>query len=165
MATYAIGDIQGCFDTLQRLLDRIEFNPDEDQLWVVGDLVNRGPRSLEVLRWAKSLGDSLVTVLGNHDFHLLGLVAGLRKKKSKDTLGPILEAEDGVELIEWLRHRPMIHQQDGFVMVHAGLHPKWSLENAVELAAEVETMLRSDDWMSEFAAVYGKHKSLEWILD
>lgn len=140
MATYAIGDIQGCFRTLHRLLKRIGYGP-EDRLWLVGDLINRGPRSLEVLRWARAQGERVTTVLGNHDLHLLGRAHGFRPAKSRDTLDGILDAPDRDELVDWVRSRPLLHQEDPFVLVHAGLLPSWSLEDAGRLAREVESVL------------------------
>ncbi|MCG8416725.1 MAG: symmetrical bis(5'-nucleosyl)-tetraphosphatase [Proteobacteria bacterium] len=153
MATYAIGDIQGCYDSLQVLLEQIQFDPRHDRLWLAGDLVNRGPKSLEVLRWACDLGDRAVTVLGNHDVHLLLRVAGVSGKKKRDTLKQILKAPDRDELIEWLRHRPLIHAEDGYAMVHAGLHPTWSVAEAQRLAGEVTAILRADDWRFRISAI------------
>jgi bis(5'-nucleosyl)-tetraphosphatase (symmetrical) len=141
VAIYAIGDVQGCHHTLQRLLDQIRFDPDADRLWLVGDLVNRGPRSLEVLRWARSLGERLTVVLGNHDLHLLGRAFGTRPAKRHDTLDAVLEAPDREELIQWLRSRPLLHREGPFVLVHAGLLPSWTFEQAAELAREVEAAL------------------------
>lgn len=141
MSTYAIGDIQGCSETLRRLVDRIEFDATRDRLWLVGDLVNRGPRSLEVLRWAREQGDRLFTVLGNHDLHLLGRAFGTRAPKSRDTLDEVLEASDREDLIHWLRQRPLLHREGAFALVHAGLLPAWTLERAGTLAREVETVL------------------------
>lgn len=155
MATYLIGDIQGCFDTLQRLLQQIRFEPTRDRLWLVGDLVNRGPRSLQVLRWARDLGDRIVAVLGNHDLHLLLRVVGAARKKKRDTLDKALNARDRDALIHWLRHRPLIHVEGGFAMVHAGLHPAWSIPDAVALADEVSSMLRADDWRTRIADIQG----------
>ena len=141
MPTYAIGDIQGCYRTLRRLLKRIRFDDGGDRLWLVGDLVNRGPRSLKVLRWVREQGDRVTTVLGNHDLHLLGRAYETRAPKSRDTLDPVLEAPDRTELIDWLRRRPLLHREGEFVLLHAGLLPSWSLERAAELAREVETIL------------------------
>lgn len=151
MATYAIGDIQGCYDSLQRLLDRIEFDPGRDRVWLVGDLVNRGPRSLEVLRWAQGLGDRVVAVLGNHDLYLLLRAAGATKKKELDTLDAVLAAPDCKQLIDWLRRRPFIHREAGHTLVHAGLHPAWSLAEAVSLASEVQALLCAADWRDRIA--------------
>jgi bis(5'-nucleosyl)-tetraphosphatase (symmetrical) len=146
VATYAIGDIQGCYDSLQRLLDCIEFDPTRDRLWLVGDLVNRGPKSLEVLRWARALGDRVVAVLGNHDLYLLLRAAGATKKKSLDTLDPVLAARDRDQLIDWLRRLPFVHREHGFTLVHAGLHPAWTSAEAMSLGNEVQTLLRAADW-------------------
>lgn len=145
MATYAIGDIHGCFDTLQRLLRRIQYDPRQDRLWLVGDLVNRGPRSLDVLRWASELGDRAVIVLGNHDFHLLGRAAGVSEAKRRDSLDEVLNAPDCYDLLEWLLARPLLHREDGWAMVHAGLFPSWSLDKAERLAREAEEWLRSSE--------------------
>lgn len=142
MATYAIGDIQGCFRTLHRLLERIHYDPEQDRLWLVGDLVNRGPQSLEVLRWVRAQGDRVTTVLGNHDLHLLGRAFGTREAKQSDTLDGVLEAPDRQDLIEWLRGRPLLHREGPFVLVHAGLLPAWTLEEAQQLAREAEAALR-----------------------
>lgn len=155
MATYAIGDIQGCFDSLQRLLQRIAFDPAQDRLWQVGDLVNRGPDSLATLRWAKGRGDSLVTVLGNHDLHLLAVAAGAESPRRSDTFHDVLDAPDRDELLDWLRRRPLMHVENGFALVHAGLLPQWSVARARELAAEVETVLRGDNYRDFFAHMYG----------
>jgi len=142
MATYAIGDIQGCFNTLKALLKRFRFDPNLDRIWLVGDLVNRGPRSLEVLRWAAGLGDRVTAVLGNHDLHLMGRAAGVRAPKSHDTLNGILEAPDRETLLGWLASRPLLHREGPFLLVHAGLLPSWSPSHARSLAQEVETQLR-----------------------
>ncbi|MEL0081472.1 MAG: symmetrical bis(5'-nucleosyl)-tetraphosphatase, partial [Gammaproteobacteria bacterium] len=147
MATWAIGDIQGCFDELVELLDKIEFRPERDRLWLVGDLVNRGPKSLETLRFVRGLGAAAIAVLGNHDFHLLAVAAGVGKQHKRDTLDPVLKAHDRDTLIDWLRHRPLLHHDKelGYLMVHAGLAPGWDLPTAKRCAMEVESALRSDD--------------------
>ena len=143
MATYAIGDLHGCFATLKRLLAHIRFSPRQDRLWLVGDLVNRGPRSLAVLRWAATLDpDRLVVVLGNHDLHLLGRAAGLVKERRRDTLDEILEASDRDDLLRWLTHRPLFHREGDFALVHAGLLPDWTVEQAAAHARELESELR-----------------------
>lgn len=142
MATYAIGDVHGCFDTLQALLRRLEYDAHQDRLWFVGDLVNRGPRSLATLRWAADQGDRIVTVLGNHDLHLLARAAGTSEAKRRDSLDEILHAADRDDLLAWLVSRPLLHRQDGWCLVHAGLFPEWTLEQAEELARETETALR-----------------------
>jgi bis(5'-nucleosyl)-tetraphosphatase (symmetrical) len=144
MSTYVIGDIQGCHETLMRLVQRIRFDPRTDRLWFVGDLVNRGPQSLEVLRWVRGLGEAAITVLGNHDLHLLALADGLRKAKRRDTLQQVLDAPDRNELIHWLRHRPLLHREPPYLLVHAGLMPSWTEEHAEELARDVQETLRSE---------------------
>lgn len=145
MATYAVGDVQGCFATLERLLARVGFDPGADRLWLVGDLVNRGPRSLEVLRFARGLGDRAAVVLGNHDVHLLARAAGLARRKRFDTLDDVLAAPDRDELLGWLRARPLLHREAGHVMVHAGLLPGWTIDDAAARAREVEALLAAGD--------------------
>lgn len=157
MATYAIGDIQGCFDEFRQLLDKIDFKPSRDQLWLTGDLVNRGPKSLDVLRYVRKHEASIVTVLGNHDLHLLAVAAGEAKRKKLDTLDEILAAPDRDSLLDWLVRRPLLHQDKkvGFVMLHAGLAAQWTLRQAAECAQEVETALRSNRPQKFFAHMYG----------
>ncbi len=130
MATYAIGDVQGCFATFCRLLEQLAFVPGQDRLWLVGDVVNRGPQSLEMLRWLVEHDSHVTCVLGNHDLHLLGVALGHRRLKGRDTLQPILDAPDRDDLLDWLRRRPLLHAEGDWVLVHAGLHPSWSLEEA-----------------------------------
>ena len=144
MATYAIGDVQGCFGSLMTLLETLRFDVARDRLWFTGDLVNRGPRSLETLRFVRALGDRAITVLGNHDLHLLGVACGSRRLKSGDTILDVLAAPDRDDLIAWLRRRPLLHRdaERGITMVHAGLPPQWTLETARACAAAVETELR-----------------------
>ena len=154
MATYAIGDIQGCMGALHRLLDHIKFDQAQDRLWFVGDLVNRGPDSLEVLRFVKNLGTSAVTVLGNHDIHLLALWSQITQPGRKDTLQPILSAPDVEELLNWLRFRPLLHAENGFVMIHAGILPSWSITQATALAREVEEALQRDNFQEVLPAIY-----------
>lgn len=154
MARYAIGDIQGCMDSLERLLALLALDPARDALWLVGDLVNRGPRSLDVLRWARAHEATVTCVLGNHDLHLLARAAGSSAKK-RDTLDDVLAAPDRDELIEWLRHRPLVHVEDRWIMVHAGLHPSWTAEQARRLAAELEAELRGPSWRELLAAMEG----------
>lgn len=146
MSTYAIGDIQGCFSELRDLLALVQFNADQDTLWFTGDLVNRGPKSLEVLRFVRDLGGRHVSVLGNHDLHLLAVAYGVRALHRGDTLEPVLQAPDRDDLIDWLRHRPLLHYDkvNGYVMSHAGLAPSWTLRQAREVAREVETVLQGD---------------------
>lgn len=143
MATYAIGDIHGCFKTLQKLLHKIRFDRRQDRLWLVGDLVNRGPRSLAVLRWAVEQGDRIVVVLGNHDLHLLARAAGAAAPKRRDSVEDVLGAPDRDDLVAWLRTRPLLHREGGFTLVHAGLFPEWTPQQAAELARETEAALRN----------------------
>jgi len=154
MATYAIGDIQGCRNALRRLLDHIKFDQAHDCLWFVGDLVNRGPHSLDVLRFVKQLGSSAVAVLGNHDIHLLALWSQITQPGRKDTLQPILSAPDADELLHWLRFRPLLYADKGFVMIHAGMLPSWSIDQATALAHEVEAALQGDNFQNVLPAIY-----------
>ncbi len=154
MATYAIGDIQGCLGALQRLLEHVKFDQAQDRLWFVGDLVNRGPQSLEVLRFVKQLGTSAVTVLGNHDIHLLAIWKQVTHPGRKDTLQPILSATDADELLHWLRFRPLLHVEDGYAMIHAGMLPSWSMAQAIALAREVEDALQRDNFREILPAIY-----------
>ena len=156
MATYAIGDIQGCFDELTNLLETIGFNKD-DTLWLCGDLVNRGPKSLETLRFIKQLGHQAVSVLGNHDLHLLAIHNGAIKKKKSDTLNAILNAPDRDELMDWLQKQPLLHSDTAlnFTMVHAGIPPNWSINKAQRLASEVESVLHSPLAKTFFDHMYG----------
>lgn len=157
MATYAIGDVQGCFEPLQRLLQKIQFNPLQDTLWFTGDLVNRGPQSLEVLRFVAGLGENHQTVLGNHDLHLLAVAAGVRRENPSDTLHEILTAPDKDALLQWLRMRPLLvrHEKLNYAMTHAGLAPAWTLAQAAALAQEVEKVLRGDHAHQFFENMYG----------
>ena len=155
MATYAIGDLQGCFSALERLLIKIAFSPARDHLWFVGDLVNRGPRSLAVMRFVKSLGGQAVCVLGNHDLHLLKVALGLSHQLKGDTLDELLAAPDREPLLDWLRHQPLIHAEDEYVMVHAGLLPDWNVKRALELGGEVEQALRGPRYQALMENLYG----------
>jgi len=155
MAIYAVGDVQGCYAELARLLEDIRFDPAQDKLWLVGDLVNRGPGSLEVLRLIKSLGDNAITVLGNHDLHLLAVAEGVGELHRTDTLDEILKAPDRDELLHWLRNQRLLHAEGGYVLVHAGLLPQWSVAQAESLAREVETALRGDDYATFLERMYG----------
>ena len=162
MAIYAIGDIQGCFASLEKLLDKIEFNKAQDTLWFAGDLVNRGPDSLSTLRFVKALGDGAITVLGNHDLHLLAIAADHKNTRDK-SLKKILKAKDGPELIHWLRNRPLIHHDDelGFTMAHAGIYPRWSLKRALEYAEELHQVLQGDQYLDFIHHMYG-NKPKKW---
>jgi bis(5'-nucleosyl)-tetraphosphatase (symmetrical) len=155
LATYAIGDIQGCFDSFRRLLDRCGFDPASDRLWLVGDLVNRGPRSLETLRFVRNLGPAAITVLGNHDLSLLMAAEGFGKRGKGDTFEHVLDAPDCEELLYWLRHQPLCHAEGGFCLVHAGLLPQWTVSQARSLAAEVEMALTGPDWRELMANMWG----------
>lgn len=155
MPTYVIGDLQGCHVALQKLLDTFSFNPVKDKIWLVGDLVNRGTGSAEVLRWAMSLGDALVAVLGNHDLHALAVAAGYVPLHRSDTIQDILDAPDREVLLTWLRHRPLAHLERGHLMVHAGLLPQWTAQQAIALAAEVEAALQGADWQNFLQHMYG----------
>jgi bis(5'-nucleosyl)-tetraphosphatase (symmetrical) len=155
MALYAIGDLQGCYDELLRLLDAISFNEHNDQLWFVGDLVNRGPKSLETLRYIKSLGDSAVTVLGNHDLHLLAAACASPSANKKEALTQVLLAPDRDELIDWLRHRPLFHHNEHFCMVHAGIPPQWDFNLTQKMAEIVQRELRASHYKNILKAMYG----------
>jgi len=155
LATYAIGDIQGCFDALTRLLERCAFNPANDKLWLVGDLVNRGPRSLETLRFVRDLGPAAVTVLGNHDLSLLMAAEGFGKKGKGDTFDEIFAAPDRQELLDWLRQQPLCHVEGDYCLVHAGLLPQWTADRARALAGEVEAALSGADWRELLANMWG----------
>jgi len=147
MAVYAVGDIQGCYDPLRRLLEQLAFDPVNDRLWCTGDMVNRGPDSLSVLRFLKELGEACHCVLGNHDLHLLGQAAGEAAYR-RDSLIDVLEAPDADDLVEWLRHLPLLHDDEsiGWCMVHAGLHPAWTLKKARKRAARIEKKLQGKKW-------------------
>jgi bis(5'-nucleosyl)-tetraphosphatase (symmetrical) len=155
MSTYAIGDVQGCFGALRDLLGQIGFDAGRDRLWLVGDLVNRGPDSLATLRFVKDLGETAVCVLGNHDLHLLAVAAGHAKLRKDDTLDEVLTAPDREELIDWLRHRPLMHTDGEHALVHAGLLPQWSVSRALDLAHEVEQALRTRGYDRLLAHMYG----------
>lgn len=159
MTTYAIGDIQGCFQQLQALLEKIGFDAGKDRLWLVGDLVNRGPDSLAVLRFVKSLGSSAVTVLGNHDLHLLAVANGHLRYHKGDTFQDVLAAPDRDELLDWLRRRPLMHHDPdlGYSMLHAGLPPQWDLAQALACAREAEARLQAEDYGRLIGAMYGNH--------
>ncbi|BBL33804.1 bis(5'-nucleosyl)-tetraphosphatase, symmetrical [Nitrosomonas stercoris] len=155
MATYAIGDLQGCHQHFLELLDHIGFNATRDRLWLVGDIVNRGPNSLALLRMLRKLGDAVVMVLGNHDLHLLAIAAGTAQQKAGDTLQPILEAPDSETLLYWLRQQRLFYCEDEYALVHAGLLPAWSVEQAAELAQEVEAVLHGEQFQIFSRSMYG----------
>jgi bis(5'-nucleosyl)-tetraphosphatase (symmetrical) len=166
MPTYAIGDIQGCFSALEDLLHHIEFDASRDTLWFTGDLVNRGPRSLDTLRFVKQLGPRHRVVLGNHDLHLLAVSYQAHSGWEDDTLTEILTAPDREELLHWLQHQPLIHHdpQLGYTMIHAGLAPQWTLETAIALSTELESVLQSEKAADFFHHMYGNHPK-QWSDD
>lgn len=155
MATYAVGDIQGCLKPLKRLLSRVDFDRGRDTLWSVGDVVNRGPKSLKTLRYLYRMRDNLRMVLGNHDLHLLAVASGARQPGRSDTLDDILAAPDREELLGWLLQQPLIHREHGWTLVHAGIPPQWDVDQALAYAAEVESVLRSGDCVEFFRNMYG----------
>lgn len=162
MATFAVGDIQGCYDELRTLLDTIRFDPAVDRMWFVGDLVNRGPKSLKTLRFVKSLGKSAICVLGNHDLHLLSLALVGSAPVGSGSLDRILRASDRDELIDWLRHRPLAHYDKKLnsLMVHAGVIPEWTVKDVLTHAHEVELVLRGDQSEAFLSVMYGKKPDL-----
>jgi bis(5'-nucleosyl)-tetraphosphatase (symmetrical) len=157
MTTFAIGDVQGCDNSLGRLLEKINFRKKKDTLWFVGDLVNRGPDSLKVLRRVRRLGKKARCVLGNHDLHLLALAAGARKLRPHDTLYDVLAARDADELIDWLRRRPLMHYEpyDDRALVHAGIPPGWSIKKALKHAARAEERISGQFWRAALRKMYG----------
>ena len=168
MATYAIGDIQGCYHAFQTLLARLQFNPHEDTLWLVGDIINRGAGSLDVLRWCYQHQNQLKVVLGNHDLHALAVAHGVRPAHRSDTLQAILDAPDSDALLTWLRHQPLIVSNDDYLMVHAGLLPQWQKVEALKHAQEVESVLQSPNYTYFLSNMYGNtpnvwHDDLEGI--
>lgn len=164
MATYAIGDIQGCYTPFSRLLERIRFDPSADRLWIAGDLVNRGPHSAEVMRVVRGLGDSAIAVLGNHDLYLLMVAAKAAPRTRDDTLDNVLKATDRDELLDWLAHRPMVHVEGNHLMVHAGLVPQWSAADALALGGEVEAALRGPRAKDFLKQLFGD-KPIKWNAD
>jgi len=166
MGVYAIGDLQGCYDEFQRLLELIEFNPEKDKLWLAGDLVNRGPKSLQVLRFIKSLGNSAITVLGNHDLHLLALSQGNQRHYKHGSLADILHAPDRDELIHWLRHQYLMYHNKvlGYSLVHAGLPPQWDIPCALLRARELEVVLQGAGFHDFCHAMYG-NEPVQWSED
>ena len=158
MATYAIGDVQGCYDPYRRLLDAIDFDPDNDTLWLTGDLVNRGPKSLKTLRFVRKLGDSAISVLGNHDLHLLALAEDVvHFSRRFETLEKTLAAPERDELVDWIRHRPIVHYDESLdtLLVHAGVYPKWSVTKTLARGAEVEAALRGPNYRVLLTRMYG----------
>lgn len=167
MAVYAVGDLQGCLAPLKCLLEEVAFDPAQDKLWLVGDLVNRGPQSLETLRYLYAIRDALVCTLGNHDLHLIAAWYNIERLKKGDTLAEVLEAPDGPELIQWLRQQKLLHYDEArnFAMVHAGIPPMWSLSKALRCAAEVETALRDDNLIEPYLdGMYGNEPT-KWNKD
>lgn len=167
MANYVIGDLQGCLDSLDSLLESIQFSPAKDTLWLVGDLVNRGPKSLETLRKLISLGDAVKPVLGNHDLHLLALWAGHGRSHKSDTIEQVVHAPDAAELINWLRQQPLVRELPGptenkkCLMVHAGILPHWTFDQALGYSREVQQVLAGENWLDFMAVLYG-NKPKAW---
>lgn len=155
MATYAVGDIQGCFHSFQALLKRIKFNPTNDRLWLVGDLVNRGSGSLEVLRWVFDHQSSIVSVLGNHDLHTLVVAEGFVSPHRSDTIQHLIDAPDADHLLAWLRHQPLLYFEQDHLMVHAGLLPQWTVKQALLLAQEVQQALKDNNYREFLKHMYG----------
>jgi len=165
MSTYAVGDLQGCYKALKKLLKKVDFSPDKDKLWCVGDLVNRGSNSLETLRFLRDIDDSVSIVLGNHDLHFLAINEGCAPERTKDTLSKLLKSEDCDKLCDWLRKKPLVHLDcidtkngpEDFLMVHAGVAPTWSIKKTLKLAAEVELALQGKDYRKFLKNMYGDH--------
>ncbi len=164
MANYIVGDIQGCFDELKRLLEKAAFDAAKDTVWFAGDLVARGPKSLETLRFVKSLGRSAVTVLGNHDLHLLAVSLGIHPQKKKDRTAAIFSAPDRDELLNWLRQQPLLAEHDEFLVCHAGISPQWNRKQARLASQEIEALLQGDDWQSLIENMYANIPDL-WNQD
>lgn len=167
MAVYAVGDLQGCLDPLKCLLEEVAFDPAQDKLWLVGDLVNRGPQSLETLRYLYGIRHALVCTLGNHDLHLIAAWYNIERLKKGDTLAEVLEAPDGPQLIQWLRQQKLLHYDEArnVALVHAGIPPMWSLSKALRYAAEVEAALRDDNLIEPYLdGMYGNEPS-KWNKD
>jgi bis(5'-nucleosyl)-tetraphosphatase (symmetrical) len=160
LSNYIVGDIQGCFDELKLLLDSVKFSPQYDTLWLAGDLVARGPKSLETLEFIISLGSAAKTVLGNHDLHLLAISLGLYKAKDKDKTAPIIQSKKLNEFVDWLRFQPLLLEHPSFVLCHAGISPQWNLDTAREAAREVESILQSDQWPWLIEQMYHDEPSL-----
>lgn len=167
MATYIVGDIQGCFPALEKLLSKVNFNPSRDKLWAVGDLIGRGPHSLETLDYLYNLGNAFDTVLGNHDLHFLAISQGIRSAKASDKFDALLASSKCQQFVEWLRHKPLAVKLDADTLLsHAGLYPKWGFKQAIKRSLEVENMLQADNWFELLANMYSNEprkwsKSLE----
>ncbi len=161
MSTYAVGDLQGCLKPLKKLLKKVRFNDDRDTLWLTGDLVNRGPQSLETLKFVYERRDNIVTVLGNHDLHLLAVNEGIKKASSSDTLDEIITSPDKDQLLYWLRQQPLVHHDKhlNYTLVHAGIPPQWSIKKSLKRAQEVEIILRSDRYHEFLSIMYGNTPS------
>ena len=164
MSLYLIGDLQGCNAPFQRLLEQIDFSSSRDTLYLLGDLVNRGPDSLGVLRRLSALGDAAQCLLGNHDLHALAVWQGVRKAGRSDTLEQVLDAPDCAALMDWLRHRAMAIKAHGWLMVHAGVLPQWGTAQTLALAGEVEQQLRGPDFKSFLSALFGNQPN-QWADD
>jgi bis(5'-nucleosyl)-tetraphosphatase (symmetrical) len=160
MATYAIGDIQGCSHAFQALLRKLNFDIEQDKLWLVGDLINRGEGSLEVLRWCYAHQENIRIVLGNHDLHAVAVAHDVRPHHRSDTLQPLFNAIDGKSLLDWLRTQPLMIAEGDYVMVHAGLLPQWTIANALTYAKEVERALQSNDYMDFLNHMYGNQPNV-----
>lgn len=160
MATYVIGDVQGCFYSLQNLLEKIDFQPDDDEIWFLGDLINRGAHSLKVLKWVYAHRKSVHTVLGNHDLHAIAVYEGYAKLKRGDTIAELLASPNAAKWFNWLRQQPLLTCTQGSWLVHAGLLPQWTTAQAHALAGEVESVLRSDDYLDFFKHMYGNQPTL-----
>ncbi|MBA4254915.1 MAG: bis(5'-nucleosyl)-tetraphosphatase (symmetrical) [Polaromonas sp.] len=164
MALYMIGDVQGCMGPLRQLLDKLGFSASRDTVYLLGDLVNRGPDSLGVLRWAHAAGSSARCLLGNHDLHLLAVAHGVRKAHRQDTLGPVLQAPDAPELLHWLRRQPLARLAHGWLMVHAGVLPSWTAEKTIALSSEFESAIGGFDHKNFLQVMYGNQPN-HWRED
>ncbi|GAB3018994.1 symmetrical bis(5'-nucleosyl)-tetraphosphatase [Bowmanella dokdonensis] len=156
MTTYVVGDIQGCYSALQKLLEQVDFQPGPDKLWAAGDLVGRGTEALQTLRFLSGLGEHFNTVLGNHDLHCLAVHCGIRMAKESDKLADLLAAPDRDELIDWLRHRPVsVLLDERTFLSHAGLYPGWSFHQALDIAGDISQTLQGRDWQQLLQSMYG----------
>lgn len=166
MATYIIGDLHGCFDEFQALLKQVNFDPTIDELWLTGDLVARGKKSLECLHFVKDLGDRATVVLGNHDLHLLATLEGIKAVKPKDNVDAIFSALDRADLQNWLRNRPLVavHPEHKFLLVHAGISPEWDLDTTLACARETERVLQSEHYVTLLKEMYGNSPD-RWSAD